>query len=513
MALRGSRPGSPSGIGHHPGPTLVFPGMRRPDCEWDSRRIGAQPFSGAERVVVVLPRLDPTLGGHLTLFELERAGFEAELGGSVEFSTVDPGSGPRWLLELDPAYDAAPTTSWVPGGETIVSRARDVDGLFEALNLWRTVRREGGTVAAADCGTLEDVIARTVVEVADTYPAFALRGLDWEAICARHADEVRRAADPLAAIQTWLAELEDSHTWVWPGHGNLPYAVRVDADAVEFTHVPPESAAARAGVRPGWRLSAIDDSVPDGRGWLARTAAPPHSRSALAGRRLLAGPPGVARHLTAGDRAGRSVTWDEQPAAGPPGPVVSWRQLGSGKGYLRIAAWTGSVEGAVDVALHELRGCETLILDLRRNPGGSLVTASRTRARFLRTRTTLGSIRYSVGGGLLTAPSELVAEPAAAAWPGRLTVLTDALTFSSSEDFLLGLQGLEHIRVVGEPSGGGSGRPRNLRLLPGWLLTVSTALTYDRSGRCIEGAGIPVDVHVPAPVTEADVVLEAAERL
>ncbi len=52
--------------------------------------------------------------------------------------------------------------------------------------------------------------------------------------------------------------------------------------------------------------------------------------------------------------------------------------------------------------------------------------------------------------------------------------------------------------VVGEPSGGGSGRPRSLRLLPGWTLTVSTALTYDREGRCIEGAGIPVDVRLAA---------------
>ncbi len=462
---------------------------------------------------MVLSRLDPTLGGHLALFELERAGFEAELGGAVEFSTVDPSSGPRWLLELDPLHDASPTTSWEPGGATIVSTAKDVDGLFEALNLWRTVRREGRMFAAADCGTLEEAIARIVVEVADTYPAFALRGLDWEAICARHPDEVRRAADPLAAIQTWLAELEDAHTWAWPGHANLPYAVRVAADAVQFTHVPSESAAYDVGVRPGWRLSALDEDVPDGRGWLARTAAPPHSRPALAGRRLLAGPPGITRRLTATDRAGRSVSWDEEPAEGPPAPVVSWRRLGSDKGYLRIAAWTGEVDDAVDAALHELRGCETLILDLRRNPGGSLVAASRTRDRFLRRRTTLGSIRYSVGGGVLSAPSELVSEPAAATWHGRLVVLTDELTFSSSEDFLLGLQGLEHVQVVGSPSGGGSGRPRHLRLLPGWRLTVSTALTYDRSGRCIEGAGIPVDVRVPASESEADAVLEAAEGL
>ena len=50
-------------------------------------------------------------------------------------------------------------------------------------------------------------------------------------------------------------------------------------------------------------------------------------------------------------------------------------------------------------------------------------------------------------------------------------------------------------------------------LLPGWTLMVSTALTFDRNGRCIEGSGIPVDVHVPRSDGERDIMLEAAERL
>ncbi len=45
-------------------------------------------------------------------------------------------------------------------------------------------------------------------------------------------------------------------------------------------------------------------------------------------------------------------------------------------------------------------------------------------------------------------------------------------------------------------------------------MTISTALTYDRNGRCIEGAGIPADVTVPLRLDgERDDMLEAAERL
>lgn len=79
--------------------------------------------------------------------------------------------------------------------------------------------------------------------------------------------------------------------------------------------------------------------------------------------------------------------------------------------------------------------------------------------------------------------------------------LTDPLTYSASEDLLLGLQGLAHVEVVGLPSGGGSGQARVVRLLPGFRLMVGSCLTFDREGRCIEGAGIAVDRRVELPAS------------
>ena len=48
---------------------------------------------------------------------------------------------------------------------------------------------------------------------------------------------------------------------------------------------------------------------------------------------------------------------------------------------------------------------------------------------------------------------------------------------------------------------GGSGRPRFLRIDDARAFTVSTALTFDRKGRCIEGNGVPVDQSLPDPLT------------
>lgn len=229
----------------------------------------------------------------------------------------------------------------------------------------------------------------------------------------------------------------------------------------------------------------------------------------------------MARTLEAASADGRSVSWTETPDLVPFPELVNFRRLPSGAGYVRLEAWLPSAEPAVDAALDELRRCPRLIFDLRATPGGNLVLAARTRDRFLRRTTRLGTIRYSAGGGELSRPFPLIAAPppAGRCWRGELVVLTDPLTYSASEDFLLGLKGLEHVRVVGEPSGGGSGRPRTVRLIPPLVLTVSTALTYDREGRCIEGAGIGVDLAVPAMEADDDSggpidrVVAAAERM
>ncbi|HEX5505780.1 MAG TPA: S41 family peptidase [Thermomicrobiales bacterium] len=505
----------------------------------DARRRGQRPaprpFAGAGEVAVVLPRDGAALGegGARALADLaallwrERAELAVELGAPVAFVATDPGAGPRWLLGPAAANPDLARYSYPRDGRArlwldraqgvLIADAPDLGGVRETLNLLRTLALDGvDEVVAADCRDREEAIARLAVEVGRTYPAFALRRLDWAAIRARHADRARAAGDLLPALQAWLAELQDAHTWVKPSPApvSLPYAVRVDGDTATFARVPPGTAAWEAGVRPG---DALLDA--DAAGWWARTGAPAHARALMAGYRLLAGPVGVARTLTTRSPRGEVRTWTEAPAVDPPYPLVSWRRLSSGTGYLRVESWHPGrpFADALDAAFADLAACGRLIVDLRGNVGGNLVAALAFRDRFLHRPTVCGSVRFSDGTGGLAPPAEIAGEPASerARWRGDVRFLTDPLTYSASEDALLGLQGLPHVRVVGEPSGGGSGRPRALRLLPGLQLTVSTALTFDRLGRCVEGAGIPVDLPVaparPAP-DAPDTALLAAER-
>jgi carboxyl-terminal processing protease len=333
-----------------------------------------QPFAGEPRAVVVLPSSDPSLGGKRALLELELAAFEAELGAPVELREADPGDGARLVLSLAEGLEGPPTMSYDAGGKLLEARAADVGGILEALNLVRTAVRLGGEISPTDCGTLDEAIERVVIEVAETYPAFGLRCLDWEAICARHLGHVARAGeDPLPELQRWLAELEDGHTWVWPALGNLPYAVRLGEDST-FVRLRVGSAGWEAGVRPGWPLTAVDGGELSAADWLSRAAAPPHSRPLVAGRRLLAGPVGGARELTALSPGGVTVTWEDTPTPRPEDPLVSWSRLDGGVGYLRVEAWVGDagVDEAVGAAFDELRTSESLVLDL---PGTRAATS------------------------------------------------------------------------------------------------------------------------------------------
>lgn len=468
-------------------------------------------------MAVVLPRTEGMpererveLEGVLALLEAEPLELEAELGAPVVLTRSDPGVGPRFLL----AAESGSNLLRFDRRERVLRGAGcDAPSLLASLNALRSLSiREADVVIEEHCHDLRGVTQRIMEEVGDTYPAFALRDLDWKAICARHVPRILCAAEPLPLLQEWLAELQDMHTSIrsLPPSLPAPYVLKVEGGKAYFHRVPEGSAAHAVGVQPGDTLLETDALS-----WWKRTGAPLHARSMMAGYRLLAAPEGTMRVLRARSASGEIRAWRETWSGQPPGRVARWERRPSGAVYLRIENFRRDlgIDTLLAAAFHDLHGVDHLIVDLRGNVGGSLEAARAFRNRFLHERTLLGSIRFSVGGGRLSRPQDLYGEPISAAVPPHVSFLTDALTYSAAEDALLGLQGLPHIRVIGQPSGGGSGRPRTIRLRPDFLLTVSTALTYDRSGRCVEGAGIPVDYLLPDSGMEQERAILAAESI
>jgi carboxyl-terminal processing protease len=67
------------------------------------------------------------------------------------------------------------------------------------------------------------------------------------------------------------------------------------------------------------------------------------------------------------------------------------------------------------------------------------------------------------------------------------------MTYSAAEDFLLGLQDLEHVTRLSRTHRRRKRSATDHHHHPELTLSIGTALTYDRQHCCIELNGLPVD--------------------
>lgn len=423
----------------------------------------------------------------LPLLHSEIAELQAVFGGDVIFVDVVPTGGPRWLVEqqLDIRHN---TLRWDDATSTLTSIVRDAEGFAATLQMLHSlVTLEVDELTDAPVDDLAIASKRIEREIERGYPGFGIRDLTFADI------RPEPLINPtILDLELMVARLQDAHSAVREHVPvfNPPYACSMHPDGAVFRRVPQGSAAYVAGVRAGWRTVCDDPAR-----WCARTGAPPHVHDLVAGRRALALNGVDERVLKAISPTGEVVPWRERTQPYQLANLLH-TEIEKDIVYVKLQNWIAGIgiEAELAAIFGSYQPGQTMVLDLRGNTGGNLLMAKQTRQCFLRERTLLGTIQFTRGDGTLADPVEIRDEPPPdGAWPGDLVVLTDGLTYSASEDFLHGLQGLPHVTVIGAPSGGGSGRPRTLPIIPGWQLTLSTALTFDRTGHCIEGQGIPVD--------------------
>jgi carboxyl-terminal processing protease len=475
------------------------------------------PFRPDQVVDVVLPGVLPILSdserwliqGLESLLTANASALRLELGAPFRCVHQDPGLGQRWFIGPQSCNSALARLGYPPALEPVLhvdrtaaliaTDAPSVHRLPEAFSLLKHMHwQDSSRLVSRECSTLEQAVLRVVREVGRTWPSFNRLGLSWLELCGRHIDRVLSAHDPVPALQRWLAELGDGHTRVCGTEPQLPpsFAARVLDGRLILHDVPAGCSAWNAGARAGDTLADLDP----GASW-DRVGASAHHKPFLVAYRMLTAAEGQSRSFTARAPDGACASWTESYAREPMLPVVSWSRLPSGTGYLRVRRWQASAQAlaGIDTAFDELRAAPGLIVDLRGNGGGSGSMALSFRDRFVRRRSHMGYRQFSGPFGELAEREGIFAEPAGPdqRWNKSVRFLTDPLTYSASEDLLLGLSGLGHVEVIGLESGGGSGQARSVRLLPGCLLTVSSCLTFERDGRCLEGAGIRVDRRVP----------------
>jgi hypothetical protein len=179
-------------------------------------------------------------------------------------------------------------------------------------------------------------------------------------------------------------------------------------------------------------------------------------------------------------------------------------------GYLDLGGFSGFREAAETgiAAMNFLANAEAIIIDLRRNGGGSPEMIQLLSSYFLKERTHLNSFENR-GEDALEQYWSFHYVPGQPMFDKDLYILTNRRTFSAAEEFTYNMKNMKRATIVGETTGGGAH--------PGGTKIVNDSFTvWVPTGRAInpitktnwEGTGIAPDVAI-----DSDKALEKARTI
>jgi carboxyl-terminal processing protease len=405
--------------------------------------------------------------------------------------------------------------------------------------------QDSGSVWKRDAIASFDVVWQTVNE--SFYdPAFG--GLDWNAVRAElrpKAEASTSAGEVRRVITDMLARLKRSHFVVLSdsavgdntpvGEAAVPIDVRVTDGGLVISRVEAGSPAARDGLSAGQVILAIDtDSTAD---WKAPPAGPEARQRAFdVWRRAYRALHGDQdSRVTVRVRSAARVELDITTTRVLRGPTVTLgnlppllveteaRELTSPRrhriGFIRFNVWMTSIDAPVAAAIDKFRKADGLVIDLRGNPGGLAVMISGISGHLLTDASALLGKMQTRQGQLEFRPNPRLSTPdgrRVSPYSGRVALLVDELTASTSECFAGALQSLGRARVFGRQTMGQALPALTKRLPNGDVLMYAVGDFVTSSGRSLEGEGVLPDETVPfsirALAAGQDPDLEAALR-
>lgn len=361
-----------------------------------------------------------------------------------------------------------------------------------------------------------------------------MNGVNWNAV----RDELRpraAAAQNIGELRTiirdMLGRLGQSHFALVPSSpelaapgvsantaGDPGFDVRLAGAELLVTAVDRDGPAAAAGVRPGFRLTAIGAArvadllraLPEG--------ANPRLLNVEAWRiaeSRLRGPVGSRAEVTFEDGGGQplAVSIERRAESGQavnvgnlPTMFVRVEQerhttpSGGSAGLIRFNVWMAAVDAPFQRAVDEFRQADGIVIDLRGNPGGLAAMMMGIAGHFLPQRDTLGVMKTRENPGFkFVANPRLVnadGQPVKT-YAGPVAILVDGMSGSASECFTGGMQSLGRARVFGQTSMG-QALPALFQNLPnGDVLIHAYGDFVTSDGTRLEGRGVVPDVMIP----------------
>jgi carboxyl-terminal processing protease len=350
-------------------------------------------------------------------------------------------------------------------------------------------------------------------------------GVDWDKVREQYAprlSELKNDQELYELLQQMLNELKQSHFRIIPPEGvinesnNESFTGRIGVEfqiidgRAAITRVEPDSPAARAGLRPGFLITQIDDkSVEQMRAVvkerLAKRKEPASMADFLLGRILgshINGKSGTTvslKYLDERDHA-RAVTVERerlkgelsQPLGNFPAQYTEFeaKRLAGGIGYIRFNIWVVNQMEKLRAAVKGMSDAPGIIIDLRGNPGGLGAMAPGLAGVMETRQISLGTMHLRSGY------VNFAVFPQTNPYTGPVAILIDFGSASTSELFAAGMQESGRAVIVGERSIGAA-LPSQFEKLPtGALFQYAIADLKTPKGVLIEGRGVTPDFEV-----------------
>ena len=369
--------------------------------------------------------------------------------------------------------------------------------------------------------------------VRDTHFDKTLNGVDWDAVrneLRPQAAAAKTSSELRGVLRDMLGRLGQSHFVVIPSTGDSApggassggsaepgFDVRVVGRDLLVSAVEAGSPAAAAGVRMGWRVTAIGASRTSDLLRALSEAPADRVRQFEAWRvatTRLRGAAGTKIDVAFEDGADKPITLaiERRAEGGEPVTVgtlptmfvrVDWRRLrtpaGAPAGLIGFNVWMAAVDAQFQRAVDELRDTSGFIVDLRGNPGGLALMMTGIAGHFVGERTLLGVMKtrdtkltFSSNPRLVNSRGERVE-----AFDGPVALLVDGLSGSASECFAGGMQAIKRVRVFGQTSMGQALPALFDRLPNGDVLIHAYGDFVTADGTRLEGKGVIPDEEVP----------------
>ena len=349
-------------------------------------------------------------------------------------------------------------------------------------------------------------------------------GVDWKAVREAYLPKAQAAKTDEefhGVLRQMLGELKLSHFNIFPP----PPAIGTDGDrdgsvGIEIkwiggmpvvTRVQKDSPAEKSLVKPGYVVSKIDgklvaDTLKPLQESLAKRSTTEMMKRVYLERTseaLAGGKPGtrVTIEFLDGEDKPVSVKLTREKYAGemsqPMGNfpkqkvIFESRLMPENIGYIRFNMWVIPQAAKIRAAIREFAGADAIIFDLRGNPGGVGGMAGGVAGLLSDKQISMGSMRARAG--VMNAIGYAQPEP----FLGKIIVLTDHGTASTSEMFAAGIQENDRGKVVGETSAGAI-LPSVFEQLPtGYTFQYAISDYKSPKNIVIEGRGVKPDIEVP----------------